>query len=147
MITLEVVEELKELEYHLSTYKRGEKNTLIHSEYEDILKKLTDNGRKRWYVIKYYGKSTEIQKELSILKLNNYQRFFVDITMSNPTLSEVSEVIKQFNEFNNCEEGNGEINVTTDEMLCEGEIELLFIVPEYELGWQMHWLLEKRNHD
>ena len=145
MISIKVIDELKELEEYISVYKEDNENTVISPGYESILKVLTDNDRKRWFVVKYCGRAADIQKEMSILNLGNFRSFFLDVSMLNPSASAATEIVLEFYELCDCEDGDTEYGITTDESLDDGEVGLLFIIPEYELGWQMHRLLDKQN--
>ncbi|MBE7045482.1 MAG: hypothetical protein E7397_08110 [Ruminococcaceae bacterium] len=140
MLMIEIIEGKYTLRSYLSGYRNQDDSVIIGADYDSIIEKLTENDRTRWYAIKYSGKIENMKQELSIIREINYPKYFLHISMKEPLLNDVSAVMQEFAEINKCEEPDGEVYVTTEEVLSPEELEVLIVAPEYELGWKFHQL-------
>lgn len=142
MIKFQIIEGEIALKAFLQPCRRCE-TLMLKTDFDDILMKLTEDGRNKWFAVTYKGKFSDLNTELSYLKIDRYQKHLVHATVPGQNIQElqrVTEVLDQNPKFNN---SDAIWQVASNPSLSTDELELLIVVPDYEFGWQFRKVIEE----
>lgn len=136
MLLLEIFEGERELsEYFAADDRRKAKNTIVAATYDEIMSRLSGKGEE-WYRIVYRGKSGDMVKHLSVLKIDNWQDYFMHINMPMKwTLDDLSNLVKEVCRYNNRPDVEPVLRCTSEASLADDEVEVAFVVPKFDFGW------------
>ena len=142
MIQFEIIEDEIALKSFLQPLRRSQ-TLMLKTDFDDILMKLTEDGRNKWFAVTYKGKFSDLNTELSYIKIDRYQKHLVHATVPGQNIQElqrVTEVLDQNPKFNN---SDAIWQVASNPSLSKDELELFIVVPDYEFGWQFRKVIEE----
>lgn len=146
MIGIEVVESRIILSDILSPYRENQDSkAVIRAEYDDIMSTLLEDKRTKWYTIKYRGRIENIVRDFSLIKPNSYQNYFLHGVLHEAKISEVTEIFNYLQEIDPDMDPEGVWHFTSDERVGEGEVDLLLILPEFEIGWEINNIMKGKR--
>lgn len=138
MLLLEIFESEKELsEYFAADERRKVRNTIVAAAYDEIMARLSGKGEE-WYRIVYRGKAVDMVKHLSVLKIDNWQDYFMHINMPvSWTLDDLTALVKEVCRYNNRPDVEPVLRCTSEASLLGDEVEVILVVPKFDFGWKI----------
>ena len=135
VIQFEIISGEKNLQSFLSPYRRVD-SLMLKTDFEDILAKLTEDGRETWFAVTYKGTFSNLLNELSYIRIDRYQKHLIHATVPGKNLSELQRVTDVLDHSPKFDNSDAIWQLASSPKLASDELELLIVVPEYEFGWQ-----------